>query len=473
MLPSESTRRVLVMFLVALAGGCGRTEAPGKNTSRVPVVQASILLITLDTTRADAVGAWGGPAGITPTLDALAARGARFVWAFSHAPTTLSSHASMFTGLDPHGHAVPRNGVPLFESHTTVAERLVHHGFETLAVLGSSAVDRSTGVLQGFTAVDDSLSVDQGRRFEDTAPRVTARALRLVDDREGGKPLFLWVHYFDAHSPYAPPPELAQRFVPPNVTPTAPMEGDDHNLGFGERVRQGQASAEEMAYWRGMYHGEVHVADAGMGALIDGLRARGLLNDAWIVVAADHGEMFYEVMDRPMGHGPDIYPPLTHVPLVITREGPGAPAPRVVPEAVALSDLGPTLLSLAGHPEPLGEGRDLLPATRGAPLAPRALFLEATRVPTLPRDGSWDNLQAERGVIWQDVMMMRTPWLPTEGPTLVRIGADGVVVGRVEGKLDPVGPVPACDHQGDGLGVAGEQGKIDTVRGHRAAVGHG
>ena len=393
-----------------------------------PVVTGpTIVLITLDTTRADAVGAWGGPAGVTPNLDALAARGARFAWAFSHAPTTLSSHASMFTGLDPHGHAVPRNGVPLFESHVTVAERLLSRGFETLAVLGSSALDRSTGVLQGFTAVDDTLSVDQGRRYEDIAPNVTARALRLVDRRDGGRPLFLWVHYFDAHSPYAPPAEVAQRFVPPNVTPTAPMEGDDTHEGFGERVRQGQGSAEEMAYWRGMYHGEVNVADAGMGALLDGLRARGLLNDAWIVVAADHGEMFYEVTDRPMGHGPDVDLPVTHVPLVITREGPGAPPPRVISEPVALSDLAPTLLGLAGHPERFGDGRDLTPATRGQPLVPRALFMEATRVPSLPRDGSWDNLSAERGVIWQDVMMFRTPWLPTEPPTLARISTDGVV----------------------------------------------
>lgn len=411
---------IAAALCLALLGPSCADDAPP------PVTGPTIVLITLDTTRADAVGAWGGPEGVTPTLDALAARGARFVWAFSHAPTTLSSHASMFTGLDPHGHAVPRNGVPLLASHTTVAERLQHHGFETLAVLGSSALDRSTGALQGFTAVDDRLSVDQGRRYEDTAPNVTARALGLVDAREGGRPLFLWVHYFDAHSPYAPPAEVARRFVPPDVTPTAPMEGDDHHEGFGERVRLGQASAEEMAYWRGMYHGEVRVADDGLGALLEGLRARGLLNDAWIVVAADHGEMFYEVNDRPMGHGPDIDLPVTHVPLVITREGPGAPAPRVVTEPVALSDLGPTLLSLAGHAEPLGDGRDLSPATRGEALPPRALFLEATRVPSLPRDGSWDNLGAERGVIWQETMMSRTPWLPTEPPTLLKIGADGV-----------------------------------------------
>ena len=98
----------------------------------------------------------------------------------------------------------------------------------------------------------------------------------------------------------------------------------------------------------------------------------------------------------------------------------------MVTEPVALSDLGPTLLSLAGHAEPLGDGRDLSPATRGEALPPRALFLEATRVPSLPRDGSWDNLGAERGVIWQETMMSRTPWLPTEPPTLLKIGADGV-----------------------------------------------
>jgi choline-sulfatase len=171
---------IVAALCLALLGPSCADDAPP------PVTGPTIVLITLDTTRADAVGAWGGPEGVTPSLDALAARGARFVWAFSHAPTTLSSHASMFTGLDPHGHAVPRNGVPLLASHTTVAERLQHHGFETLAVLGSSALDRSTGALQGFTAVDDRLSVDQGRRYEDTAPNVTARALGLVDAREGG-----------------------------------------------------------------------------------------------------------------------------------------------------------------------------------------------------------------------------------------------------------------------------------------------
>lgn len=395
----------MLLTLLALLA-CSRPVAP-------PPPGGDLLLITLDTTRADALGVYGGPAGVSPNLDALAQGGLRLDMALAHAPTTLSSHASMFTGLDPHGHGVPRNGLPLEERHTTVAERLQAAGWDTLAVVAASAVDGRSGVQQGFRLLDDDLDREMERRYEDEASRVTDRALALVKRRRPDQRLFLWVHYYDAHSPYDPPPALAARFTRPGFTPLAPMDGDDTHPGFGERVRLAQDSPGEREHWRGLYHGEVAWIDQQLGRLLAGLREAGVLQGGWIVVAGDHGEMFYEDRQRPMGHGPDIDLWVSRVPLILHPIGPPAqgrpPAARVSDTPVGLQDLGPTLLALAGLEPTLGTGRDLSPLLRGEPIPPAPIFLEATKPSSTQPGRGWNNLVAERGVAWDGHLLVRAP----------------------------------------------------------------
>ena len=331
-----------------------------------------LLLVTLDTTRADATGAYGGPA--TPVFDRLAAEGTRFDLALAHAPTTLSSHVSMFSGLDPHGHRVPRNGFPVPDDVPLVAERFAAEGWHTVAVVGSSALAGELGLERGFAVYDDDLARDAGRRFEDRGARVTKRALSAVDGWDRKAPLFLWVHYFDAHSPYeAPGHEHLDLSMPQD---------------FSEEKRQAV---------RDLYAAEIAYQDRQLGKLLSGLASRGWSPDA-TVVAGDHGEMFWEEPERPVGHGTEVDLPVSRVPLVVHGRGTG-----VVSEAVAVSEIAATLEQLAG----LGTGGLLGVRTPGP------IFLEATR-PDVGRPG-WNNLATERGVYADGRFATRFPLLEEQG----------------------------------------------------------
>lgn len=331
-----------------------------------------LLLVTLDTTRADALGAYGGPS--TPVFDRLAAEGRRFDLALAHAPTTLSSHVSMFSGLDPHGHRVPRNGFPVPDDVPLVAEAFAAQGWHTVAVVGSSALAGELGLERGFATYDDELSRDAGRRFEDRGARVTRRALAALDSWDRTAPLLLWVHYFDAHSPYEAPGFQHIDLAKPQT--------------FSEEKRQAV---------RDLYAAEVAYQDAQLGELLDGLAAAGWIPDATIV-AGDHGEMFWEEPERPVGHGTEVDLPVTRVPLVVHGRGPG-----VVADAVPISEVGATLEMLAGF----GTGGLLGLRTPGP------IFMEATR-PDVGLPG-WNNLMTERGVYADGRFATRFPLLEQQG----------------------------------------------------------
>ncbi len=394
--------------LVLIGCGFGVTEAPAPDRPHV-------ILVTLDTTRADALGSYGAAPETTPHLDALAASGTRFEWALSHVPSTLSSHASMLTGLDPHGHRVPRNGFPLDPSLPTLATVLQDAGYETRAVIAASVLDESMGLAAGFAHYDDDLQIDQTVRYEDRGDRVTERALAAVDGRAADRPLFLWVHYFDAHHPYEAPPAAAAAFVDPSHSP--PWL-DDEELEAGEAFRKGLASSEDMAWLRSTYQAEVHWQDQQIGRLLVGLGERGLLDEAIVAVAGDHGEMFGEEPLRPMGHSFDIDLAVTRVPLILARRGETSWTPRVVTQPVALSDLGPTLLAATGVQGKLGQGQDLGLLLRGEPLSPRPLFLEATRGRTPKSPNQWNNLAHERAVIDHGRLFIRGPYGPDKAYSL-------------------------------------------------------
>ncbi len=337
-----------------------------------PPTPGGLLLVTLDTTRADALGAYGGPA--TPIFDGLAADGLRFDLALAHAPTTLSSHVSMFSGLDPHGHRVPRNGFPVPPDVDLVAERFAAEGWHTVAVVGSSALDGDLGLARGFAVYDDDLARDAGRRHEDYGERVTERALRAVAGWDRSAPMLLWVHYFDAHSPYAPPNEHATRLAQPTTF-----------------------DAAQRATVRAEYAREIAYQDAQLGRLLAGLTEAGWSPDA-TVIAGDHGEMFWEEPERPVGHGTEVDLVVTRVPLVVHGRGAG-----VVDGAVAVSEIAATLEQLAG----LGRGGLLGERTPGP------IYLEATR-PDLGGPG-WNNLACERGVYWEGRFATRFPLLEAGG----------------------------------------------------------
>lgn len=312
-----------VVLVAVLAGAVvWFTKAPSR---------PNVLLISIDTLRADHIGSYGYAAAQTPTLDALAARGLRFSQATTVAPLTLPAHASLLTGTFPTFHGVRDNGqFYLDDSQTTLAEVLKANGYRTGGFVGAFVLDRRWGIAQGFDSYFDEFDlakyelaagIDAAQR---PAGEVVDRASAWISaDRQ--KPFFAWVHLYDPHAPYAAPAEYAGRF--PQT-----MEG--------------------------AYDAEVAYVDAQVARLLKAVEGRRTL----IVVVGDHGEALGDHQEQQ--HGFFVYDAVTQVPLVIS--GTTHADPRVVTDQVRIVDVMPTVLEEAAIAVPSSvQGRSLLPAGRG------------------------------------------------------------------------------------------------------------
>ncbi len=291
-------------------------------------VTDQVVLVTVDTLRADRLGCYGGEDAHTPRMDTLAASGVRFVTAISPAPLTLPSHASLMTALDPPQHAVRHNSIHrLPKDVPTLAESMRDAGFATAAFIGALVLDRSFGLARGFDVYDDAIgsaSSSTAGYPERSADVVVDAALHWL---ESAPPrFFLWVHLYDPHAPYEPPPGFATAFA-------------------GDR-----------------YAGEVAFADHQLGRLLDGIEARFGGSRRLVVVTSDHGESLGEHEEATHAYG--IYDATQRVPLVFS--GPGFSPGQVVETPVRLVDVAPTLLAAVGAAPLAGVvGRDLAPTLRG------------------------------------------------------------------------------------------------------------
>jgi arylsulfatase A-like enzyme/Tfp pilus assembly protein PilF len=321
--------------------------------------QLNVVLVTIDTLRADRLSSYGSPRELTPALDALAADGVRFANAATTVPFTLPAHSSIMTGTYPPFHGVRENvGYVLDERQPTLAERLAGGGWATAGFVSALVLDARWGIGRGFdTYFDDfegvagdssegGAGVNLGSVQRDGAETLAA-ALRWLDGAPTlslqGRPFFLWLHLFDPHDPYTPPEPFRSRF------PEHP------------------------------YDAEVAYADSLVGKLIEDLSARGLLETSVVAVTGDHGE---GLGDHGEGfHGFFVYDSTVHVPLILRlpgRLGHG----RTVAEAVSHVDLLPTLLEATGQPLPPDvQGRSLLPlalaAEPAADAEPAAVYSES------------------------------------------------------------------------------------------------
>ena len=339
--------------VVALGFGCGRLGGARPSGSGL-----NLLLVTLDTTRADRLGCYGHRAARTPRLDRLAAEGVRFETALADAPITLPSHASIFTGLHPFEHGVRNNGnFSLPDRFPTLATVLRERGYRTAAFVSSFILDRRYGLARGFEVYDDRMS-EEGRA--ESAPEaerrgdLTAGALgRWLAARAAGPnepPFFAWLHLYDPHEPYRPPSPFREQFA---ADP---------------------------------YDGEIAFADATVGTVLDALDARGLLARTLVAVVADHGESLGEHGEET--HSMFLYESTLRVPLILWRPG-VLPSGRVVRAPVRTVDLAPTLLDVLGAPA-LGapHARSLRAVVDGgAGGAPVAAYAE-TYVPRLYMGGA-------------------------------------------------------------------------------------
>jgi arylsulfatase A-like enzyme len=301
-----------------------------------------VVLVTIDTLRADHVGCYGAKEVETATLDGIAARGVRFETAISPAPITLPGHTTLLTGLDPPGHGVRNNGnFRLRETIPTLAEAMHARGFATAAFVSAFVLDARFGLARGFDVYDDRLGLHPSPQLEVTvgsraADRTVDAALAWLD----GAPerFLLWVHLYDPHAAYQPPEPYASR--------------------FGTRL----------------YDGEIAFADAELGRLLRRVRERWGERGTLVIATSDHGESLGEHGEPT--HALSVYDATQRVPLVMA--GPALPPGRLVAGSLAvLADVAPTILDLAGLPAlPGATGRSLRPQIEGNASGPEAAWVE-------------------------------------------------------------------------------------------------
>ncbi|MEX1126973.1 MAG: sulfatase-like hydrolase/transferase [Vicinamibacterales bacterium] len=350
---------VLSLALVAVALVWQRQQSASGPRTPDPASRLNVLLVTIDTLRADRLGR-----GLTPSIDALAARGASFAHVRAVAPLTLPSHVSLMTGTIPPVHGVRENGQVFDRKRPTLARLFKDAGYRTGAFVGAYVLNRRFGLDEGFDRYDDAVRREVARAEQLEAERpggeVVDAALRWLPD--DGAPFFMWVHMYDPHAPYAPPPEYLQK-------------------------AGGNA-----------YDGEVAYADAQVGRLLDALERRGLTARTVVVVTGDHGESLGEHGEQT--HGMLVYDAALRVPLVISA--PGFKAGSYEP---CHQDVAPWLLRLAGL-------SDRVPGTMGGSGAPLLVRLGDTSTTAsavclsysesrYPRRAGWHALTSTSDTMWK------------------------------------------------------------------------
>ncbi|MGB6002880.1 MAG: sulfatase [Thermoanaerobaculia bacterium] len=318
----------VVLLLTIGSSGCG--GAPS---------HPNVLLISVDTLRADHLGIYGYPRPTSPHIDELARQGVVFENAYSTSSWTLPSHVSLLTGLYPSFHGVQDEGTKLVETVPTLAEGFRQLGYHTLALVSHFYVSSEFGLQRGFDTFDDSLLYSGPKN--PVAGEMVDRFEELLEEIPA-KPLFAFVHFFDPHWSYTPPAPFAERFADPEYK--GPVDGSVESLSpfFTPGTPIDRPDLQQMI---DLYDGEIAYLDSQIGRLLEVLDRRGLLDDLIIVFTADHGEEFKE--HGQLGHAMTLFEEQVRVPLIIAGNSAFRPGTRRQ-DLVSLIDIGPTLMELVG-----------------------------------------------------------------------------------------------------------------------------
>jgi arylsulfatase A-like enzyme len=327
----------------------------------------SVLLIIIDTLRADHLGCFGYERNTSPNLDALAGHSILFGDAISAAPWTTPSIASMFTGQYPRVLGYGGDAVVVDDKALCMAEIFKLNGYATGAVISHTFVSSELGFDQGFESFDEEN--DQGHGHV-SSPSVTDKGIAFVDAHKGGR-FFLFLHYFDPHCDYI----LHQ---PYDFYPD--YQGDLKSGQTIESLREAapHMTAEDKRYLNALYDSEIRFTDENIGRLLEHLKTLGIYDDLLIVVVADHGEAFLERGEHWIGHTTNVHQELVHVPFMIKL--PGQAEGRRIDRPVSLVDFMPTVIHAAGLEVPAGyeyDARDLLGPDSGDGTTP--VFSETYR----------------------------------------------------------------------------------------------
>ena len=390
MLRSDKTRKGQRAFALLVVASLGVPILSRPQAWAVP----NVLLVSIDTLRADHLGCYGYQRPTSPTLDRLASEGVAFTDVSAPSPWTRPSHASLLTGLYPSRHGVKTPAHGLDAAVATLAAAFAAAGYDTKAIVNSEHLGERFGLLRGFASYDYVSEWSRWppwrRHIVDSADAITDRALRDLAAAGGERPLFLFLHYYDPHSDYAPSADYARLFVRPYA---GPLDGGTEQLLEIQRTER-PLRPEDRDHLVDLYDAEIRQLDAQLARLFAFLDERGLARSTVVAVTSDHGEEFLD--HGSVLHGHTLYQELLAVPLIL--RGPGIAAGRRVSSVASLVDVMPTLLSLAGVPlSSAVDGLDL--SGQWLPDAPelpdRAVFAEADSknaepdVKRMVRRGRW------------------------------------------------------------------------------------
>jgi arylsulfatase A-like enzyme len=394
----RSRRAIRFCGLVAVvAGVLWALAGAGRPLERsAPGARPNVLLVSIDSLRADHLGGYGYARDTSPAIDALAREGVLFEHAISSAPWTVPAHMTLLTGLPPELHGVISARQKLAPDATTLAEVLQGAGYETAAFVSGPTVMASYGFDQGFASYDESM-VEQRPRHAGgsvTSPGLTDLVsgwLRRWSEAGRRAPFFVFLHMWDVHDDYVPPAEYARRFDPDYT-------GDLDARGFEMNPRlKPSMDPRDLQHLIALYDAEIRYTDDHLARILATVRALGVLDDTIVVITADHGEEFFEHGQK--GHAKTLYDEVLRVPLVVRYPRRIAFGRRVGAQ-VRLMDVAPTILGLARVPAPDGFGGDVLALEhRAADLTPYVAGQRPAPVPPLVAFSSNRWLKADQHAV--------------------------------------------------------------------------
>jgi arylsulfatase A-like enzyme len=352
-------RRIQLLLAACLFGlaGCG----PGPH--RAP----NVVLIVIDTVRADRLSCYGYDRPTTPRIDRLSERGIRFENVASTSSWTLPAHASLFTGLPPIRHGATQEHTRLDEVAATLAELLGAGGYATFGASANPVVSKRSGLARGFESFVETWRMNRQPRMSPRAQHPNLLAVRqFLRGLEPDRRFFLFVNYIEPHGPYQPPEPHRSRFLAQGFSPSSLAAALERRMPE-YYLDPSSVSADELAVLNDLYDGEIAYVDQLVGELVDHIEETGRLDETLLVVTSDHGEHLGD--HGHFRHVFSLYNSAVRVPLIALLPG-GGRAGEVREEPVSLADLFVTILAQAGvgAPPSQREGRDVLaePGEAGA-----------------------------------------------------------------------------------------------------------
>jgi arylsulfatase A-like enzyme len=357
------------LWLALLALFCTSCPGVAPLPSPTPATpgRRNVLLITIDTLRADHLGSYGYPRATSPNIDALARRGVRFEHAYTYWPKTRGSFVVMMTGRRPSQSGYGKSHPVLLDFNATLASTLKAAGYATAAAVDNANVAAQHGYAKGFDSYLETWEDPALLSEMDKARAITAHAKGYLAAARADQPFLLWLHYVNPHGPYTPPAPFDTAFLEADQGPLLPVVPGFHGGVTKAWAVPGQ---RRLGYYVSQYDGEIAAADREVGEVLAALDKSAVAAGTLVVLTSDHGESLGE-HDYYFDHGEDLFDPCLEIPLVMA--GAGVPPGRTTGSLASTIDLLPTLLEAAGvsYPPDLG-GASVWPAASGTDRRPQS-----------------------------------------------------------------------------------------------------